>query len=103
MRYRWHLLAALVAMTGAAGAVQAVQLESWDKKIDRVGSRFTVLSAFGNNAVLDRETQLVWVRAPSGQLRTYSGDFNSYYILRSGSRSHALALSARQGASQKES
>jgi hypothetical protein len=88
MRYRWHLMAALLAATAAtaaAGAAQAVQLESWDKKITKP-NRFTVLGAFGGDAVLDRETQLVWVRVPNGQLRTYSGAFNSCYATEIGGR-----------------
>lgn len=85
MRYQLHLMAALLAATAAASGAQAVQLESWDKKIDRP-ARFTVLSAFDGNAVLDRETQLVWVRAPNGQLRTYSGAFNSCYATEIGGR-----------------
>ena len=86
MRFRFHVMGALLAATAMASVAQAVQLESWDKKIDRVASRFTVLSHFDGDAVLDRETQLVWVRAPRNQLRTFLGAFNSCYATEIGGR-----------------
>ncbi|SLM48096.1 conserved exported protein of unknown function [Nitrospira japonica] len=42
----------------------AVPLESWDDKIPNGSQRFKVLSEFNDEAVLDKETQLVWERAP---------------------------------------
>jgi hypothetical protein len=48
-----------------AASAGAVPLESWDTKIDNPATRFKVLAAFGNAAVLDKETQLVWEQAPS--------------------------------------
>lgn len=85
MRCRFLLMAACLAATATASAAQAVQLESWDEKINRT-SRFVVLGAFNGDAVLDRETQLVWVRAPRDQLRTFSGAFNSCYATEIGGR-----------------
>ena len=52
----------LLLLAGAAGAAP---LESWDQKIDNPANRFKVLATFGNAAVLDKETQLVWEQAPS--------------------------------------
>lgn len=70
------VLSAFILMPGPA---EAVLLRSWDRKITNATQRFRVLAAFDNQAVLDRETQLVWHIAPRGQLRTWSGAFNSCY------------------------
>jgi hypothetical protein len=37
---------------------------NWSKKIDDGTKRFKVLSEFNNEAVLDKETQLVWEKEP---------------------------------------
>jgi Protein of unknown function (DUF1566) len=49
------------AQTAAAGPYYAVP--SWDQTLP-AASRFVVLSNFANQAVLDRETGLVWLRTP---------------------------------------
>lgn len=43
---------------------------SWHKKYDQP-ERFKLLPQFGDKAVLDKETGLVWERTPSGQNRTW--------------------------------
>lgn len=46
-----------------ASAGEAGNLRSWDQKLAS-GQRFVVLDAFEDEAVLDRESQLVWQRTP---------------------------------------
>jgi hypothetical protein len=52
-----------------------VDVRSWDQKITDPGKRFVVLAAFNNEAVLDKETQLVWMRqfivSPGGPVYLY--------------------------------
>ena len=69
-RHRANPFTRLVAGTLAAlalsvTAVEAVDVRSWDRKIENATHRFVVLRAFDDEAVLDRETQLVWARTPS--------------------------------------
>ena len=62
------LCAALVVLAATSAAAKP---PSWDRKIEGA-NRFKVLKAFNGEAVLDQETGLVWDRAPTGDLVTFS-------------------------------
>ncbi len=61
----------LLVMLATATAARGGALPTWDKKIDGT-NRFKVLSAFAGEAVLDKETGLVWEKTASlpGNWRT---------------------------------
>jgi hypothetical protein len=53
---------------------EALDLRSWDQRIDRANKRFVVLEAFDGEAVLDKETQLVWQREAVGTIFFFRDD-----------------------------
>ncbi len=79
------LSVAVAAMTLAVGQASA---QSWSKKILAGAARFKVLPQFGSQAVLDKETGLVWERQPSSAIT----DWDS-----AGVRCHELSLGNRLG------
>ena len=74
-RFRPYFSAIAAACMGLALAstAGAVDLRSWDMKINDVTKRFIVLPAFGNQAVLDKQTQLVWDRSPGSGSTYFDG------------------------------
>jgi hypothetical protein len=76
--------AALLWLIAPAGAIP---LESWDNQIPNANLRFKVLSEFGNQAVLDKETGLVWERTPEQSTQWGQARINCV----------ALTLGNRQG------
>jgi hypothetical protein len=84
---RAAVVAALVSAAAASGTTaRAANLQSWDTKIESAKSRFVVLQKFDGDAVLDRETQLVWQRKPDLTRREWGAARSFCYGLRLGGR-----------------
>ena len=64
------LSAGLVVFLLRVEVVEA-QLKTWNR-IDDVNQRFQVLSLFNNAAVLDKETGLIWEKAPDNTAQDWS-------------------------------
>lgn len=56
---------------GLASAAEAVDLCDRGRKLP-ASERFVVLAQFNNEAVLDKETQLIWQRSPSTTLDVWA-------------------------------
>jgi hypothetical protein len=63
------MLAAIVP-DAEAGSGKTKSSAGWSQRLDP-SKRFTVLEAFGGEAVLDNETALVWQQAPSANTFTW--------------------------------
>ena len=79
------LVVAACAGLGLTSAASAVDLRDWGRTF-AASERFVVLGQFGNQAVLDKETQLVWQRAPGNELVSYDTAWNRCDRANSGGR-----------------
>jgi|SRR5262245_37613730 len=70
MKYLLIALAGIFALVASVGSSQA-QAKPWGHITD-VNSRFVVLPEFGNAAVLDRSTGLIWEKSPSNSVDVWS-------------------------------
>jgi len=61
----WSIMVASLCVLWFATPAGAIPLESWDDIIPSGTTRFKVLSEFGGEAVLDKNTGLVWEKAPN--------------------------------------
>lgn len=59
-----------IALLALSSQTIAGDLSDWGKKIN--ADRFVVLTDFNSEAVLDKETQLVWQTAPAGKAHDWS-------------------------------
>jgi uncharacterized protein DUF1566 len=69
-RIAHHIVLTLGLIILAADAADALPPDSWDTRFNGTG-RFRVLGQFNKEAVLDRETGLVWQQAPNGAKRQW--------------------------------
>jgi hypothetical protein len=74
----------MTAHAGPAAAASAPALHSWSQKLTT--KRFTVLKAFGGEAVLDKETGLVWEQSPSPTPINWGGAGNACIGRKTGGR-----------------
>lgn len=62
-------LAILVVLVPAAVLAKGAPVPTWSQHLTK--GRFTALRPFGGNAVLDKETGLVWEQSPDASTRTW--------------------------------
>jgi hypothetical protein len=82
------VLAAHVSAENSTTIDQSTQphLKSWSNVIPNAARRFVVLPDFNNEAVLDRETGLVWERTPEGSTRIWEDAIRTCWLRQVGGR-----------------
>lgn len=75
---------ALVVLAVSSPLAMAEPVPTWDKVIENP-TRFKILADFAGQAVLDRETGLVWQRSPSTISLNWNGALNQCYSVTVGS------------------
>jgi hypothetical protein len=85
MKTFYSILSAMVAVVLFAPLAVADPGTTWDKKINNPG-RFTVLSQFNGEAVLDRETGRVWEQSPDTARTTWFNALNHCHRRQVGGR-----------------
>jgi hypothetical protein len=79
-------IATACAGLALASAAEAIDLRDWGRKIP-MSERFVVLAQFGNQAALDKESQLVWEKIPEASAMSwYQADYNRCAITPIGGR-----------------
>jgi hypothetical protein len=68
-----HVRVVVITAFTLLAAVASAEAQSWAVQMNNQ-NRFTVLSQFNNEAVLDRETTLVWERSPGTEKYALTGD-----------------------------
>ena len=69
----WGVMVTGLCALWFAAPAGATPLESWDDKIPNASQRFKVLTEFAGEAVLDRETGLVWEKSQDAGLVDWAG------------------------------
>jgi hypothetical protein len=84
----WSVTVAGLCVLWFAAPAGAIPLESWDDKIPNANQRFRVLPEFNGEAVLDKETQLVWEKSPltTSHLWDFTAGFSESALVQCTSR-----------------